>query len=140
MSEFVTAAVDLCVASGVGTLYGRPAERDNTVVSVQDGYRRDFDPEPAVVAVFRGGGGAGLPFDTSEDYGMQVLVDATTVSGARAVSRQIYNLLHNRLAQVVGGFSVLWLRGVAPPQDLGPGPSDSERFTVTANYTARLLR
>lgn len=132
--EFVTAAMNFCVASGIGGVYATSG------ISMQDGYRRSFDPEPAVTAVFRQSGGAGLPFDTSEEYALQVLVDATTVSGARTVARQIYNLLHNRLATIIGGYSVLWLRGVAPPQDLGPGPADRERFTVSANFTARLLR
>jgi len=134
MSQFVTALVDLCVASGIGTKYAEMG------TSLQDGYRRDFNPQPAIVALFRQGAGASFPFDTSEEYGVQVLVDATTVSGARDTARDIYNLLHNRLAQVVGDFSVLWLRGVAPPQDIGPGPADSKRFTVSTNYTARLLR
>jgi hypothetical protein len=132
--EFVTALVNECVASGIGTLYGK------TGVSIQDGFRRDFSPSPETVVLFRGGGGEGLPFDTSEEYAIQVLVDSATVSGARAVARQVYNQLHDRRAENIGGFGVLWLRGVAPPQDLGPGPADRERFTVTANFTARLLR
>jgi hypothetical protein len=130
----VTLALNECVASGVGTLYGQ------TGVSLQDGYRRDFDPSPDTVAVFRQSGGASVIHDYTEDYALQVLVDSKTVSGARTVARSIYNLLHERDAENIGGVNVLWLRGVAPPQDLGPGPAEGERFTVSVNFTARLLR
>lgn len=132
MSEFVTALVDLTIASGIGEKYAA------TGVSIQDGYRRDTGAD--IVALFRQATGVSFPFDQTEEQGIQVLVDATTVSGARTTARAIYNLLHNRIAETQGGFRFLWLRGVAPPQDLGPGPADSKRFTVTANYTARLLR
>ncbi len=131
---FVNAALNLCVASGIGGLYAASG------VSLQDGYRRDFEPEPDVIAVFRGSGGTPVVWDYTEDYGIQVLVDGSTVSGARAVARAIYENLHDRRAENIGGFGVLWLRGTALPQDLGPGPADSERFTVAVNFTARLLR
>ena len=39
-----------------------------------------------------------------------------------------------------GSFNVLWLRGIAPPQDIGPGPGASKRFTVSTNYDARIKR
>jgi hypothetical protein len=132
MAEFVNAVISECVVSGIGSLYATSG------VSLQDGYRRETGAE--TIAVFRATGGVSLIFDTSEGYGFQVLVDSKTVSGARAVSRDIYNTLHNRLAEVISGYSVLWVRGVAPPQDVGPGPGTGERFAVSTNYEARILR
>lgn len=132
MAEFVNSAIWLCAVSGIGNLYATSG------VSLQDGYRRETGA--TTIAVFRQTGGASFTFDTSEGYGFQVLVDSKTVSGARAVSRDIYNLLHDRLAEVISGVSVLWVRGVAPPQDVGPGPGTGERFAVSTNYEARILR
>lgn len=130
--EFVDAAIWLCVTSGIGERYSASG------VSIQNGMRRETGAD--TVALFRQTGGAGLPFDTSEGYGFQVLVDSETPEDARSASRAIYNLLHDRRAEVVSGFSVLWVRGVAPPQDVGPGPGTSERFAVSTNYEARILR
>lgn len=136
--EFVTAALQYVAANGIGTLYSASG------VALQDGMRRAPGDLPGVapetIALFRETGGESLIFDTSEEYAFQVLVDSETVSGARKVSRDIYNLLHDTRATVISGFSVLWLRGVTPPQDIGIGPGTGERFTVSTNYTARLLR
>ncbi len=132
--ELVDVAIEECVASGIGTRYSEVTSG----VALQNGMRRDTPAQ--TVALFLAQGGEGLPFDTSEGSGFQVLVDSETVSGARATARDIYNLLHDRRAEVISGVSILWLRGVAPPQDVGPGPGDSERFTVSTNYDARILR
>lgn len=132
--ELVDVVIAECVASGIGTRYSESVSG----VALQNGMRRDT--VAPTVALFLQAGGEGLPFDTSENAGFQVLVDSETVSGARAVARDIYNLLHDRTAEVISGVSILWLRGVAPPQDVGPGPGDSERFVVSTNYDARVLR
>lgn len=142
--EFAAVAMDYCEAQGIGGVYATSG------VALQDGLRRapgDLPGSaPDTIALFRGTGGETIvgatpgPTSTSEDYALQVLVDSETVSGARATARAIYDLLHDVRASVISGVSVLWIHGVTPPQDLGTGPGSEERFLVTCNYTARLLR
>lgn len=142
--EFVTAAVYYVEANGIGSFPTVSGARVTSGVVLFDGKRRDGGDlpggRPDTIALFRQSAGEGLIFDTSEEYGFQVLVDSETVSGARAVSRLIYNLLNDTRATVISGFELLWLRGIAPPQDIGDGPGSDERFIVSTNYTARILR
>ena len=130
--QFVTAVVDYCISGGIGAWYATSG------VSLQDGLRRESGA--STVVLFSQTGGESYAWDQSEGYGFQVLVDSETVSGARAVARDIYDLLHETVANNsdFGSYEVLWLRGIAPPQDIGPGPGGSKRFTVSTNYDARL--
>jgi hypothetical protein len=133
--QFVTAVVDRCISGGVGTLYATSG------VSIQDGLRQETGAE--TIAVFTQSSGESFAQDQTEAQGIQVLVDSETVSGARDVARTIYELLHETVADYASGFGsfhVLWLRGVAPPQDIGPGPGGSKRFVVSTNYDARIIR
>ena len=133
--QFVTAVVDYCVSGGIGTLYGTSG------VSLQDGYRRETGAN--AIAVFRQTGGETFAQDQTEGSGFQVLVDSVTVDDARTAARAIYDLLNETVADYAtgfGSFNVLWLRGIAPPQDIGPGPGDSKRFTVSLNFDARIRR
>lgn len=135
--EFVTAVLDRCVSGGIGALYATSG------VSLQDGYRRDWKTPPYTIAVFRQTGGVSFAQDMTEAPTVQVLVDSATVSGARSTARAIYDLLHETVADYAtnfGSYEVLWLRGVAPPQDIGPGPGGSKRFTVSVNFEARIKR
>lgn len=133
--QFVTAVVDYCVSGGIGGKYAA------SKVSLQDGMRRDTGAE--TIALFRQTGGESYPQDQTEGYGFQVLVDSETVSGARSTARDIYELLHEIVpldSASFNGFDVLWLRGIAPPQDLGPGPGGADRFFVSTNYDARIKK
>jgi hypothetical protein len=133
--ELVTAVVDRCISGGIGTLYGTSG------VSIQDGFRRETGAP--TIAVFTQTGGESFAQDQMEGVGIQVLVDSETVSGARTTSRAIYDLLHETVADYAtnfGSFEVLWLRGVAPPQDIGPGPGGGKRVIVSTNYDARIRR
>ncbi len=132
--EFVTAVVDYCVSGGIGALYATSG------VSIQDGYRRVT--EAPTIVLFSQTGGEAFAQDQMEGYAFQVLVDSETVSGARTTARAVYDLLHETIANKVdfGSFDVLWLRGVAPPQDIGPGPGGGKRFVVSTNYDARIKR
>ena len=132
--QFVTAVVDYCVSGGIGALYATSG------VSIQDGMRRET--AAPTIAHFSQTGGESYAQDQTEGYGLQVLVDSETASGARTVARDIYDLLHETVANSsdFGSYEVLWLRGVAPPQDIGPGPGGSKRFTVSTNYDARIKR
>lgn len=132
--QFVTAVVDYCISEGVGEKYATSG------VSIQDGVRKETGAE--TIALFNQNPGTSYAQDQVEDCGIQVLVDSETVSGARDVAREIYELLHETVANDTdfGSFDVLWLRGVAPPQDLGPGPGGADRFIVSTNYGARIKR
>jgi hypothetical protein len=132
--DFVSALASYCVASGIGAFYATSG------VSIQDGMRRSMDPEPATVVLFRQTGGESFAQDETEEQAVQVLVDSATVSGARAAARAVFELLHETVATTISGHRLLWLRGVAPPQDIGPSLGNSERFTVSTNFTARLVR
>jgi hypothetical protein len=109
-------------------------------VSIQDGFRRETGAP--TIALFSQTGGRGYAQDQVEDLALQVLVDSTTVSGARAAARVIYDLLHETVAAYTefGSYEVLWLRGIAPPQDIGPGPGGSKRFVVSTNFEARIRK
>lgn len=135
--QFVTAVINHCISGGVGEsqLYATSG------VSMQDGLRRDTGAP--TIALFRQGPGESFAQGATEGYGIQVLVDSETVSGARATARDIYELLHEVVpldGVSFGSFDVLWLRGVAPPQDVGPGPGDEKRFVVSTNYDARIKK
>jgi hypothetical protein len=132
--QLVTSVIDFCISGGIGALYATSG------VSLQDGYRRESGAP--TIALFNQTGGVSYAQDQTEGYGIQVLVDSETASGARAVAREIYDLLHETVANSTdfGSYDVLWLRGIAPPQDLGPGPGGSQRFTVSTNYDARIKR
>lgn len=114
-------------------------------VSLQNGVRRETGAETIVLLRQTGGtalqGASPGRSDSSNDWGFQVLVDSETASGARATAESIFELLHAAQdASVISGYKVLWLRAVAPPQDVGPGPGPAKRFAVSTNYTARLVR
>lgn len=130
--QFVTAVVNHCVSGAIGEKYAASG------VSIQDGLRRESGA--TTVALFSQTGGVSFPQDQTEGYTFQVLVDSPEAFDARTTARDIYDLLHETVATQLGSFEVLWLRGVAPPQDLGPGPGDSKRFTVSTNYEARIKR
>lgn len=133
--QLVTAVIDYCISGGIGTLYATSG------VSLQDGHR--VETGAPTIALFMQTGGESYAQDQTEGYGFQVLVDSETVSGARDTARQIYDLLHEIVADYAtnfGSFEVLWLRGVAPPQDIGPGPGGGKRFVVSTNFDARIKR
>jgi len=133
--QFVTAVVDRCVSGGIGTLYG------TTGVSLQDGFRRETGAP--TIALFSQATGESYAQAMTEGIGIQVLVDSVTVEDARTTARAIYDLLHETVANYAtdfGSFEVLWLRGVAPPQDIGPGPGDGKRFVVSTNFDARIRK
>jgi len=135
VQHFVTAVVDYCISGGIGELFATSG------VSIQDGFRRESGAP--TIAVFTQTGGESFAQDQTEGLGLQVLVDSVTVDDARDVARQIYDLLHETVANYAtdfGSFRVLWLRGVAPPQDIGPGPGGSKRFVVSVNFDARIIR
>lgn len=132
--QFVTTVADFCISGGIGELYSTSG------VSIQDGLRRETGAP--TIAVFTQAPGESFAQDMTEGIGVQVLVDSETVSGARDTARTIYELLHETVADYAnfGSFQVLWLRGIAPPQDIGPGPGDGKRFVVSTNYDARIRR
>lgn len=132
--QFVTAVVNYCIAQGIGALYAESG------ISIQDGMRRETGAE--TIVLFTQGPGTSFAQDQLEGYGVQVLVDSETVSGARAAARDIYDLLHETVADKAnfGDHDVLWLRGIAPPQDIGPGPGGADRFVVSTNYDAMIKR
>jgi hypothetical protein len=132
--QFVTAALQNCISGGIGSLYSTSG------VSMQDGLRKQTGAP--TIALFNQAGGTSFAQDQMESYGFQVLVDSDTPSGARTAARDIYDHLHETVAAYsgFGDYEVLWLRGIAPPQDLGPGPGEADRFTVSTNYVARLRR
>jgi hypothetical protein len=132
--QFVTAVVDYCVSGLIGELYATSG------VSLQDGMRRET--AAPTIALFTQTGGESFAQDQTEGYGFQVLVDSETASGARSAARDIYDLLHETVADSsnFGSYDVLWLRGVAPPQDIGPGPGGGNRFVVSTNFDARIKR
>ena len=133
--QFVTAVVDYCVSGSIGELYSTSG------VSIQDGFRRETGAP--TIALFTQTGGETFPQDQTEGYSFQVLVDSVTVDDARTAARAIYSLLNEVVADYAtsfGSFNVLWLRGIAPPQDIGPGPGDGKRFVVSLNFDARIRR
>lgn len=129
--EFIDRLADLLVASGFGIL-GAPTSG----AAVQVDFRRDG---PEMVLLLSQTGGVSYPFGDKEEYGFQVLVDATTISGAKATARGVYDFLHETIVQEIGGHRVLWLRAIAPPQAIPAGPKP-ERFQFSTNYRALLVR
>lgn len=144
--EFVDAVADLLVASGLGT--GRYS---TSGTSIQVNLRRDFGVDLTYVLLSQTGGQS-FPFALREHQNLQVLVDAPTVSGARAKAREIYDFLHDRaafaitLAGVSGadaGHRIMWLRSTTgPPQaiPIGPGGGEADRYQFSTNFEAFLLR
>jgi hypothetical protein len=122
------------VASGVGSRYSTSG------VSIQVNFRRDTGA-PTVVLLMQQGGLA-FPFDYKEQYAVQCLVDSTTISGARTVSRQVFDILHETVATEISGHQVLWMRAIAPPQAIpeGPGGEEHERYQFSVNFDALLVK
>lgn len=131
--EFIDRLADLLVASGFG-------ERGPTAsgVSIQTSFRRESEVGPTT-ALLSQTGGASFPWGFKEEYGVQLLVDSSTVSGAKTTARAIYDFLHETTAQVISGHKVLWLRAIAPPQAIPTGPDES-RFQFAVNFNALLVR
>lgn len=139
MTQFITALAQYLEAQGVGEIYSTSG------VSIQDGMRRDLSDiggPPPTIALVRQGPGDPLinALQTNELYGVQVLVDSETVSGARETSRTIFSLLSGVRAQVISGFRVMSVQAIDLPADIGVAPGASERFTVSTNYTARIVK
>lgn len=135
VAEFVSAAANLLVSGGVGTLYATSG------TSVQMNVRRDTGAE--TVVLLSQTGGLAFPHDAKEQYAFQVMVDSTTISGARTTARAVFDLLHERVAEEIGGHDVLWLRAVTLPQAIPMGPSggpDKERFQFSVNFDALLVK
>ena len=134
--EFVTAVINELEASGIGEVYATSG------ISLQDGYRRGAPEDGGIsgaVALLRQTAGVNFPRDDSYQVGIQILVDAETVSGARAASQTIYNFLHEKTTVCFGTFRVLWMRANTRPQDLGDGPGGNERYQVSTNYNAHII-
>lgn len=113
-------------------------------VSVQLGTRRAIEGA-AAIAVFTAAGGAAFPRNQKEQYGFVVNVDAKTREDSLNTSRLIFDELHDTIAMVISGsaatFEVLWLRSTSgPPQELGNGPGDEQRWLSTVNYDALLVK
>ncbi|MCI0669328.1 MAG: minor capsid protein [Myxococcaceae bacterium] len=130
MAEFVDVVADLLVASGVGGLYEGSTQ-------VQVNFRREQEQAATVLVVQTGG--VAFPFDHKEQAAFQVLMDATTISGGQALARQVFELLHEVVATEVGGYQVLWMRAVAPPQ-LVAWPGDDERHAWSLNFDALIAK
>ncbi len=133
MTELVDAIADLLVASGIAT-----ARYSTSGTSMQVNYRRDTGA-PTILLLTQQGGVA-QPKDQTEDQAYQALTDSSTVSGAQVKSREVFEFLHERTAEIIGGFDVLYVRAVAPPQAVPTGPGVSERFQFSVNFTARIRK
>lgn len=131
--EFIDRLAEHVVSGGVGTLgLAGPT-------SVQVNYRRE--PPTAGVQVVLLQQTGGLPFERAkkEQYGIQFLVDGPTLSGTKSKAREVYDLLHETTASVIGGHKVLWMRATTLPQTLPVGPG-KERFQMSINFDALLVR
>jgi hypothetical protein len=126
--ELVDAIADRLVASGIGT-----ARYSTSGTSVQVNVRRETGADTIVLLTQRGG--TAYP-GQREDQTFQVLVDATTVSGAQAKARAVFDHLHGLVALTLSGHDVLWIRAVTPPQAVPHGPGESERFQFSVNFDA----
>lgn len=134
--EFVDRLAEHLVSGGVGVLATGLPNPTSVDTMVQVNYRRDT---PAQIVLLQQQGG--LPFERAkkEQYAIQVLVDGATLSGTKAKAREIYDLLHETTATVIGGHKVLWLRATTLPQAIPTGPG-KERFQVSVNFDALLVR
>jgi hypothetical protein len=137
MSEVVSGLANELVGAGVGTgIYSTSG------TSVQINFRRDFGKDVTYIQLTQTGGQA-FPRKAKEQQGIQVLVDAPTLSGAQATARAVYDLWEEVIAtQISGGHEILWLRAIAPPQALptGPGGTDMERFQFSVNFDALIVK
>jgi hypothetical protein len=129
--EFVDAIALRLEANGLGTLYSTSG------TSIQVRSRRDTGADQVIL--LRPTGGLEFERKTTETYAIQCLAESATASGANVLARQVWTDLHDITREVISGFNVLWMRALAPPQDLGAGPGDQERFLFTVNFDARLI-
>lgn len=144
-AEPVDALAELAVAqlSGQGFAFYDAAPASG--VSVQVGARQvPTTSDEVTIAVFVQGGGLSFPLKQKEQVGFAVNVDARTRQRSLDASRAIYGVLHDRHAFVVSGtradFKVLWVRSTSgPPQMLGNGPGEEQRWLSTVNYDALIV-
>lgn len=137
MAEFVYTIADDLVSGSIGGLFGSPVSG----VSIQPGTRRELfggDRGVTVVALIPTGGAA-FSRDEKESYGFQAWVDSPTVSGASDTARLVFDRLHERTAEVLGGHQVLWIRAIAPPQAIPASPT-AERFQFSVNFDSLLVK
>lgn len=138
--DLLDGLADLLVASGIAT-----GVYSTSGVSDQVNLRRDFGPAVTYLVLAQTGGES-FPWAFKEETAFQVLVDGPTLSGARAVARQVYDFLHERLRWEVSGTGyqqrALFIRAVAPPQTIpiGPGAGAVERFQFSTNFSALVVR
>lgn len=129
MAEFIDGLAGRLVASGIGTgLYSTSG------TSVQVNVRRETGA-PTLLLLSQTGGTPHVKGQT-EQHGVQVLVDSTTVSGARAKAREVFDHFHGLTAETISGHDVLWVRALALPQAVVVGPGESEQFRFSLNFEA----
>lgn len=139
--EFVDALVDVLSGEGIGGRYDVASG-----LSLQVATRRVVGNAEAIAVFTPIGGPAPAPRDEWEQYGFQVLVDAETAQLALDHARVLYERMHAGFdATCVSGeaasFEVLWVRSITgPPQVLGNGPGSEERWLVTTNYSAFIVK
>lgn len=136
MSEVISGLARELVGAGIGTeVYSE------TGTSVQVNYRRDFGAD-VIYILLRQTGGQSFPHKAKENQGVQVTVDAPTISGAQSTARAVYDLWEERVAFVISGdHELLWLRATAPPQAIPIGPSSGrERFQFSVNFDAMIVK
>jgi hypothetical protein len=137
MSEVISGLANELVGAGIGTgIYSTSG------TSVQINFRRDMGLAITHVLLTQTGGQS-FPHKAKEQQGIQVLVDAPTLSGAQSTARAIYELWEEVIAtQISGGHEILWLRAIAPPQALptGPGGTEKERFQFSVNFDALIVK
>jgi len=138
---FVEGVAQLLVASGLGTSGATATGLYSTSgTSVQVTERRDFGTP--IVVLLQETGGLAFPFDVKEQQGFQVLIDASTISGARAKAFEIYEFLHDQIKLVVSGGAALWVRATTMPQAIpvGPGAGEAARHQFSVNFDALIVK
>lgn len=137
--SFVQSIGELLVASGVGTSGATGNGLYSTSgTSVQVDSRRDLGTP--VVVLLQESGGIAFPLDHKEQQAFQVLVDASSISGARAKAREVYDLLHDKVRLVTSGGSALWIRATALPQAIPALEGEGVRFQFSVNFDALIVK